>query len=376
MVGRTSSVARVLAEVGYRAGRPVLLRLPPERAHDLTLGALAGWSALGAVLPSRPRDAAGRPPAVRLLGLDFPSRVGLAAGMDKDGRALGAWPALGLGFVEVGTVTAYPQPGNPRPRLFRLPRDEALINRMGFNNAGSAALAARLARRGRYPVPLGISIGKSRRAPVADAIEDYLTSLRRLHRYADYVAVNVSSPNTPGLRSLQEPDVLRDLLDALAAAGRELSAASGRTVPLLVKVAPDLTTEALQELVQVCLEHQVAGLIAGNTTVSRDGLRTTGPVTQQAGGLSGAPVAARALQAVRVIRRTAGAGFPVIGVGGIRGPDDARRMLDAGADLLQVYTGLVFRGPALIRTVSAAVDGVRAPAPAPGGARGSAGDQR
>lgn len=285
------------------------------------------------------------------MGIDFPHRVGLAAGLDKDGRALRAWPLVGFGFVEVGTVTAFAQPGNPRPRLFRLPADEAVINRMGFNNDGSAALAARLERLGPLPVPLGISIGKSKITPVESAVDDYLMSLRRLHRFADYVAVNVSSPNTPGLRSLQGTDALRRLVDALIDTSSRLAADDGRDVPLVVKVAPDLTDSAVHELVDVCLEHGVRGVIAANTTVDRSILTTAGTVASEVGGLSGRPLLPRALEVVRAVREHAGRRLAVIGVGGIRSADDARRMVEAGADLVQLYTGLIYEGPGVLRAI-------------------------
>lgn len=317
-----------------RLARPALFRLgggDAEQAHEWTLRRLAGLSrrpavlrALHAVAPkSTPRS---------VFGLRFPNPVGLAAGMDKDGRALPAWPALGFGFVEVGTVTARAQPGNPRPRLFRLPAEQAVINRMGFNNAGAAALAARLAVLRPLGVPLGVSLGKSKVVPLEDAVEDYLTSLRAVLPYADYVAVNVSSPNTPGLRSLQDRGQLAALLAALRAE-------AGGT-PVLVKIAPDLTEHAIGEALDVCAEHGVAGVIATNTTIHHDG---------EQGGLSGRPLATRALDVVTFVAKRGE--LPVIGVGGIMSADDARRMFDAGASLVQLYTGLIYRGPALVRQV-------------------------
>jgi dihydroorotate dehydrogenase len=367
-------------DAGYRLARPALFRLDAERAHGLTLGALAGLSRLARVARRPTRPAGGMagaarltpaPPVCRVMGIDFPSRVGLAAGMDKDGHALRAWPLLGFGFVEVGTVTAHPQPGNPRPRLFRLPDDGAVINRMGFNNAGAAALAERLARLGPLPVPLGISIGKSKITPVPDAVQDYLVSLRLLHPFADYFAVNVSSPNTPGLRSLQEGAALAELVAALVSASAALAGPVGVAVPIVVKVAPDLPEGAVEEVVEVCLAHGAAGIIATNTTLSRGGLiagpSNAGPSAagsaQEAGGLSGRPLSGRALEVVRTVRRLAGDRLAVIGVGGICGPDDARRMLDAGAGLVQLYTGLVYQGPGLVRRVAAAVDHRPAPEP-------------
>jgi dihydroorotate dehydrogenase len=277
-----------------------------------------------------------------VFGVSFPNPVGLAAGMDKDGRALRSWPALGFGFVEVGTVTWHPQPGNDRPRVFRLVGDEAIVNRMGFNNAGARHLAARLARLARLgplKVPLGISLGKSKVTPLGDAVEDYLESLRALAPYGDYFAVNVSSPNTPGLRQLQDRTFLGELLEALRGATDK---------PLVVKIAPDLTDAALGDLVDVCLARGVAGLIATNTTIERPGVSTP-----ETGGLSGRPLAARAREVVAFVAKESG--LPVIGVGGVLDPDDAARLVDAGASLVQIYSGLVYRGPGLVRAAVRAV---------------------
>jgi dihydroorotate dehydrogenase len=332
--------------------RPVLFRLDAERAHHLATSGLSVISRLAGPAVRR-RVRAGTGPT--LMGIPFPSRVGVAAGLDKDGVALRAWPLLGFGFIEVGTVTALAQPGNPRPRLFRLRADAAIVNRMGFNNQGAAALAVRLDRLGRLAVPLGISLGKSKVTPVDQAVDDYLTSLRLLHRHADYVAVNVSSPNTPGLRSLQDSAALTELVDALVAESRILAGAGGRPAPLLVKVAPDLTNEALEELVDVCLRHGVSGLIATNTTLDRSALTHPDPRAAEAGGLSGPPLLARSLEVVGRISKQAGDDLTVIAVGGISSADDALRMLDAGADLVQVYTGLVYRGPGLVREINAAI---------------------
>ncbi len=333
-----------------RLARPVLFRLgrgDAETAHETTLRWLARAAKSPAAvraLAAASRAGGGGPRTV--FGVRFPNPVGLAAGMDKDGRALAAWPALGFGFVEVGTVTAHAQPGNDRPRLFRLPDSGAVINRMGFNNAGAEALAARLAALGRLPVPLGISLGKSKVTPLADAVDDYVTSLRALRSHGDYLAVNVSSPNTPGLRTLQDAAQLRDLLSALQT---ELAGAK----PLLVKVAPDLTDGALGELLEVCVEHSIAGVIATNTTLARTGLAAgDAAIAAQAGGLSGRPLAERAREVVAFVIRETGGTMPVIGVGGITTADDAERMVDAGASLVQIYTGLIFRGPGLVREIN------------------------
>lgn len=341
-----------------RVVRPVLYRLgrgDAETAHEQTLngmrllGRVPGAAAAGARLFGIPgRGGRG---ARTVFGIRFPSPVGLAAGMDKNGIALRAWPAIGFGFVEVGTVTAHAQPGNPRPRLFRLIEHEAVINRMGFNNLGSEALAARLAAYGDLGYPLGVSIGKSKVTPLEDAVEDYVTSLRRLYRYGDYFAVNVSSPNTPGLRSLQDAGHLRELLTALHAEADSLTVAGLAPKPILVKIAPDLTTSAIDELLQVCTGTGVAGIIATNTTIDRAGVAGH-PLAGETGGLSGRPLAETSAKVVAHIHGETGGALPVIGVGGIVDPSDAARLFDAGASLVQVYTGLIYRGPGLIRQIN------------------------
>jgi len=344
--------------------RPILFRLgrgDAEGAHERTVALLAAASRSRLLLGAVERAFAFSHPALarNVFGLRFPNPLGLAAGMDKDGAALPAWAALGFGFVEVGTVTWHAQPGDPRPRLFRLPEREALINRMGFNNAGAAALAARLAAAPALRVPLGISIGKSKATPLEAAVDDYIASLRALFDHAGYFAVNVSSPNTPGLRALQDRAQLGALLAALVVENAQLAAQRGAAPrPLLVKIAPDLSEPALAELLEVCAEHGVSGLIATNTSVGRGGLEGTDPaLVAQAGGLSGRPLAARALDVVRFVARETGGRLPIIGVGGILAPDDACRMLDAGATLLQLYTGLVYAGPTLPRRINRALAG-------------------
>ncbi|SFB46690.1 dihydroorotate oxidase A [Amycolatopsis marina] len=341
--------------------RPTMYRLghnDPEAVHERTVRALGALSRLPPALAGMRRLYRVDSP-VTVLGLRFPNRVGLAAGMDKDGRALSAWPALGFGFVEVGTVTRLPQPGNPRPRLFQLGETDAIINRMGFNNAGAEALAERLATNGTPPVPLGISIGKSKAAALEDAVADYQASLRALYPYADYFAVNVSSPNTPGLRALQDRGALAELLAELLATSADLARNADRSpTPLLVKVAPDLTDDALAELLDVCAEHGVAGIIATNTTLSREGLATADArLAKEIGGLSGRPLAARSREVVRFVHRHTGGELPIIGVGGILGPREAELMLEAGASLVQLYTGFALHGPGLVKRVNRALAG-------------------
>ncbi|MCS7478379.1 quinone-dependent dihydroorotate dehydrogenase [Umezawaea endophytica] len=334
-----------------RVIRKALFRLhggDAERVHETTLAALSRLS------PAL-RFGTGARNERTVFGVRFPNPVGLAAGMDKDGRALPAWAAMGFGFVEVGTVTRHPQPGNPRPRLFRLRESEAIINRMGFNNAGAQALAARLDRLGPLRVPLGISLGKSKVTPVEEAVEDYCASLRALYRRGDYFAVNISSPNTPGLRSLQDRTALTELLGELTSTADELAHGAPRK-PILVKIAPDLTDDAVAELLEVCDQHGVSGLIATNTTLGRDGLAPSDQgLASEAGGLSGRPLAARALEVVRFVSKETDGKLPIIGVGGIFGPDDALRMVDAGADLVQVYSGFIYEGPGLVRRINNAL---------------------
>jgi dihydroorotate dehydrogenase len=319
-----------------------------EAAHEWTLRRLATAARRPSLLAVA-RRAFGTASPREVFGLRFPNPVGLAAGMDKDGVAIAAWPALGFGFVEAGTVTWRAQPGNERPRLFRLRESGAVINRMGFNNRGARALAERLAATGRPDVPLGISLGKSKVTPLDEAVEDYLASLRVLEPHGDYFAVNVSSPNTPGLRELQDRSHLTELLAAL----REATAK-----PILVKIAPDLTDPAIADLLAVCLERGVAGVIATNTTLARDGLAPRDIVTgQQAGGLSGSPLTERARKVVSLVHQETGGALPIIGVGGIMRPDDAVYLVDAGASLVQLYTGLIYQGPGLVRATVHALTG-------------------
>lgn len=292
---------------------------------------------------------------VQVAGINFPGRVGVAAGLDKDGFAAGAWGALGFGFAELGTVTAHAQPGNRQPRLFRLPHSHAVINRMGFNNAGVEALAALLeqwgVQRGNNVLdyPIGVSIGKTKVTPLEEAAEDYLHSLRTIAPFADYVAINVSSPNTPGLRSLQDRDALAGLAAKLVDAAAELDPA--RPLPIFVKMAPDLSRHDLAMLIEVSEDAGVRGLIATNTTTARDYLHPSElHLATQAGGLSGAPLTRKALRMVEAIaERTE---LPIMGVGGIMTPNDAQSFFDAGAVLVQLYTGFIYNGPALVRGIN------------------------
>jgi dihydroorotate dehydrogenase len=317
-----------------RVLRPLLFSVDPETAHH---SALAILRMMGPILP---KPAETRAP-VSAFGLNFRHRVGLAAGFDKNGLALPAWEALGFAFVEVGTVTAHAQPGNARPRIFRYPEQQALVNRLGFNNDGADVIAARLSKlreSGRWPhIPIGINIGKSRATPLERAIDDYLYTLRKLRGYADYIALNISSPNTPGLRELQRPDQLNELLRGLAPERGDK--------PLLVKIAPDLEYRALDELISVCEQNNVAGIIATNTTLDHSAI----PNDEQ-GGLSGAPLRGKSTAVVRHIAgRTT---LPVVGCGGVFDIASAREKIEAGAKLLQIYTGFIYRGPSLVHELA------------------------
>jgi dihydroorotate dehydrogenase len=326
--------------------RVVLRRLPAETAHRAGFALIRVAGAAGAAGLLRrwlgPREPVLR---VRALGLEFPGPLGLAAGFDKDARATAGLGALGFGFVEVGTVTARAQPGNPRPRMFRLPADRALVNRMGFNNDGAAAAAARLRRRPRGGPVVGVNIGKTRAVPEQEAAADYAASARAVADVADYVVVNVSSPNTPGLRDLQATDRLRPVLVAVREA---LDAAAGsRRVPLLVKIAPDLAEPDVDAVADLAVELGLDGIIATNTTVSRDGLASSAAEVSAAGagGLSGPPLRAPALAVLRRLRERAGDRLVLIAAGGIETPDDAWDRLAAGATLVQAYTGFIYGGP-------------------------------
>ncbi len=328
--------------------RPLLFRMDPETAHHLAMRLLRSAPQIPGGLAFL-RSFAPPPQPRTLFGLQFRNPLGLAAGFDKNGLAIPAWEALGFGFVEIGTVTAKPQPGNPRPRIFRYPKEEALVNRLGFNNEGANVIGERLRRlrasSAAPAIPIGVNLGKSKVTPLEEAPADYLYSFRRLAPVADYIALNVSSPNTPGLRSLQE----RDALAALFRVVTEENARLPSPKPLLLKIAPDLSDDALGEIVGVCEEFGLAGLIATNTTLDHGALRAT----EEAGGLSGGPLRARATEVIRLLRsRTR---LPLIGVGGICDAASAREKLEAGAELLQIYTGYIYRGPGLLRELGASL---------------------
>jgi dihydroorotate dehydrogenase len=338
----------------YALARPLLFHLDPETAHELALPSfrlLARCRLPG--LPGGPLPG----PAVKAMGLEFPNPVGLAAGLDKNGEYIDALAAFGFGFLEVGTVTPRPQPGNPRPRLFRLAEREAIINRMGFNNVGVERFVANVCG-ARYRGILGINIGKNFDTPIERAADDYLACLERVYPHASYVTVNISSPNTKDLRQLQQADALGELLARLARRRAELAKAARRRVPLVVKIAPDLDDGEIAAIARLVERHEIDAVIATNTTVSRKGVEGV-RYADEAGGLSGAPVREAATAVVRKIAAALGGRVPVIGVGGILSADDARAKLAAGASLVQVYTGLVYRGPALVREI---VRGLIAPA--------------
>jgi dihydroorotate dehydrogenase len=323
--------------------RPLLFSLDAETTHHLTIELLQRASHFDPALRVlRSLQPSSKPKS--LFGLNFPNPIGLAAGLDKNGVALPVWAALGFGFIEIGTVTAKAQPGNPKPRIFRLPEQQALINRLGFNNDGADAIAQRLAalrESGRWPVvPVGINIGKSRATSLEQTTDDYLYSFRTLRDFADYIALNISSPNTPGLRELQEPEKLSELLSAI---GNEAGTAPK---PLVVKISPDLADAELKAILAVCEENGVSGIIATNTTLDHSSIA---PQLDQAGGLSGAPLRDKSTALVREIN--ARSTIPVIASGGIFDAQSAREKFLAGAQLIQLYTGLVYRGPQLLREI-------------------------
>jgi dihydroorotate dehydrogenase len=322
--------------------RPVLFSMDPEKVHEIAISTLKMVSGQSWLLELIRRDT-GQMPGKDLFGIRFPNPIGLAAGFDKNGVAIPAWAALGFGFIEIGTITAREQPGNPRPRIFRVPELEALINRLGFNNEGVEKIATRLEKlraATRWPkIPVGINIGKSKVVPLEEAVSDYIQSFNRLRALGDYFALNVSSPNTPDLRKLQEQGAIEELFKAIQEQN------SGK--PLLVKIAPDLTFEQLDYILASALECKLAGIIATNTTIDHQAV----PVEiRQTGGLSGKPLRTRSLEILSYIKKHSF--LPVISVGGIMNADDAIARFDAGADLIQIYTGFIYRGPALMSQIA------------------------
>ncbi|MCU0775441.1 MAG: quinone-dependent dihydroorotate dehydrogenase [Ideonella sp.] len=338
----------------YAFARPVLFSLDPETAHDLALGSLERLqrSPLHCLLAQPRVD-----DPVTVAGLRFPNRVGLAAGLDKNGRCIDAFGDLGFGFVEVGTVTPLGQPGNPKPRIFRLPQANALINRLGFNNEGLQAFLANVRRSTRFRAGggvLGLNIGKNAATPIERAADDYLTCLDGVYPHADYVTVNISSPNTQNLRSLQTDAALDALLGALTTRREALAGRLGRRVPMFLKIAPDLEPQQVEAVAAALRTHGLDGVIATNTTVSREAVGHL-PHGQETGGLSGAPVFEASNRVIRALRAALGQGFPIIGVGGVMSADDAVAKLEAGADLVQIYTGFIYGGPALVHDAAEAL---------------------
>ena len=332
--------------------KPLLFLIAPEQAHDVVASGLRflmkipGLSALisGIYGYSNPRLAR------TVFGIHFPNPVGLAAGFDKNAKLIDEFAALGFGFIEVGTVTPKGQEGNPTPRLFRLPEDEALINRMGFNNEGLEAMKKRLLAR-RSKVIVGGNLGKNKVTPNEQAEEDYCLGFEALYEVVDYFVVNVSSPNTPNLRALQEKEPLKKLLVRLQA----LNGTKPEPKPILLKIAPDLTNEQLDDVIEIVLETSLAGVIATNTTLSREGLKSAESLCAEAGGLSGRPLTARSTEVIRYLHQKSGGKFPIVGVGGIHRAEDALEKLKAGASLIQIYTGFIYEGPGLIQEINRAI---------------------
>jgi dihydroorotate dehydrogenase len=342
--------------VPYALTRPFLFGLDAEHAHELTLGAIARFQRT----PLQCLWAQARvDDPVTLAGLRFPNRLGLAAGLDKNGRCIDGFGAMGFGFVEVGTVTPKAQPGNPKPRIFRLPQADALINRLGFNNEGLDAFVANVRQARSFRAGgglLGLNIGKNASTPIERAVDDYLVALEGVTPHADYVTVNISSPNTQNLRSLQSDEALDALLGALQARRATLAARHGRTVPMFLKIAPDLDEAQVGVIAATLRKHGLDGVIATNTTLAREAVQGL-PHAGEAGGLSGRPVFDASNRVIRQLRAALGAGFPIVGVGGVLSGADARAKLAAGADLVQLYTGLIYRGPALVAEAAQALRG-------------------
>lgn len=339
----------------YALARELLFKLTPETSHELSIDLIGAGGRLGLNRLFCPAPAS---LPVQVMGLEFPNPVGLAAGLDKNGDAIDGFAQLGFGFVEIGTVTPRPQPGNPKPRIFRLPEATAIINRMGFNNHGVDHLVARV-KAAKYRGVLGINIGKNFDTPVERAVDDYLICLDKVYAHASYVTVNVSSPNTPGLRSLQFGDSLKQLLDALRQRQEDLTAQHGKRVPLAIKIAPDMTDEETVLVAQALLETGMDGVIATNTTLSREAVQGL-PHADEAGGLSGAPVLEQSTHIVKVLAAELGGRLPIIAAGGITEGRHAAEKIAAGASLVQVYSGFIYKGPALIRESVDAIAGAKA----------------
>jgi dihydroorotate dehydrogenase len=345
----------------YSLARPILFGLDPETAHELTMLSLArlqGTPLEWAYCNGMVQD------PIELAGLKFPNRVGLAAGLDKNARCIDGLGAMGFGFVEVGTVTPQPQPGNPKPRMFRLPQANALINRLGFNNDGLEAFIANVKRssfrkKGRI---LGLNIGKNAVTPIEQATGDYLVGLDGVYPHADYVTINISSPNTSNLRSLQGDEALDGLLGAIAQRREALAREHGRRVPVFVKIAPDLDDAQVEVIAAALKRHGMDGVVATNTTISRDAVKGL-PHAEETGGLSGAPVLAASNRVIGLLRATLGPQFPIVGVGGIMSADDAVSKIRAGADVVQIYTGLIYRGPDLVSQAARAIQAMAPGAP-------------
>jgi dihydroorotate dehydrogenase len=330
----------------YPLLRPLLFQLDAETAHEWTVKMMRMGHALGMMKP----ETANPQSEVTVLGLKFPNCVGLAAGMDKSASAVDAWSALGFGYVEVGTLTPRPQPGNPTPRLFRLIDQEAIINRMGFNNPGIESAVRKLEQRHSNCI-VGVNIGKNFDTSNEQAVDDYVKCLRSAYAVADYIAVNISSPNTKGLRDLQAEEPIRRLVTTLREEQQNLATQHGKATPILVKIAPDLDEAQIESLVRVFTECSLEGVIATNTTISRSAVQGH-PLAGEAGGLSGAPLTDRATEVITTLRKALPASIPIIGVGGILSSSDAKVKLRAGASLVQLYSGLVYRGPALVSEIA------------------------
>jgi dihydroorotate dehydrogenase len=341
---RSPRVQRVPAmHMFYPFARPFLFALDPETAHDLAFAGLDRAAKLGLARLVAPRVAAS---PVTIMGIEFPNRVGLAAGLDKNAQHLAGLATFGFGFLEAGTVTPRPQPGNPKPRMFRLPQARALVNRLGFNNGGVDTFLANVAR-STYRGILGINIGRNFDTPNARAADDYLFCLRAVYPHAHYVTVNISSPNTAGLRDLQADEALTSLLAAVKREQASLAQTHGRYVPIVVKIAPDLSDDEIRGIARLLAAHRLDGVIATNTTLARDAVSGL-PHANEAGGLSGAPLREKATAVIRTLARSLDGALPIIGVGGISSGEDAREKVAAGATLVQIYTGLIYNGPGLI----------------------------